>query len=83
MGKFPRIYNIDYSQDPDGLGEGENRAGELQRPDHLYVHVQRHREDKELHLERREGQELFKEVSTRTLDFLWSRFGKEMVRWLV
>ena len=47
-GKIHRMYNFDCSQgDPDGLGEEEHRAGELQRPDHLYVCVQRHRVGKE------------------------------------
>ena len=45
--KLHRIYNIDNSQgDPDGLGDEEHRAGELQRPDHLYVYVQRHQVEK-------------------------------------
>ena len=29
------------------FGKKEHRAGELQRPDHLYVCVQRHRVEKE------------------------------------
>ena len=40
-GKFPRIYNIDYSsEDPERLGKEERGAGEFQRPDHLHVNVQ-------------------------------------------
>ena len=38
---FPILNSIDHSQgDPEGLGKKENRARELQRLDHLYVHVQ-------------------------------------------
>ena len=80
---FP-VYNIDYSQgNAEGLGEEEHRSGELQRPDHLYFNVQRHRVEKEwwdLNLERRESQELLNQDSARTLDISGSRFGKEMVR---
>ena len=42
---FPGFSTLSILQgDPDGLGEEEHRAGKLQRPDHLHVFVQRHRQ---------------------------------------
>ena len=41
MANSSRICNIDHSpRDPDGLGEDEQRAAELQRSDHFNVFVQ-------------------------------------------
>ena len=45
---FPRIFVIaDSSRDPEWFATLEHRIGEVHRPDHLHVNVQRHRLDRE------------------------------------
>ena len=82
LDNFPRIYNNDPSQgDPEGPGKEENRTGQFQRPDHLYVYVQWHWVDKRMMINAFRTPSRSRILRTgfyQDIDFSGSRFGKEV-----
>ena len=81
---FPGFTTLITQGDPDGLGEEEHRARELQRQDHLHVYVQRHlmeikRQQSRMRVKCQSRVSICMKIWSRTMVFSRSWFREKVV----